>query len=165
MFWGQICNPKPHRQEIMTFFASFLHAIIINSYNILAKPKDCHSNPGRSKGFFKSPIFPEQFCPPPSPPPFRFLFNEKWELLFLLLLILWHHSPTWTLAFVIRLQTPPFSANLLNFLHFNFRLTSLFTVSFHLPLSLPTRLLLSAYPFNISWVNGSSFLRGKTDEP
>jgi len=47
-----------------------------------------------------------------------------------LLLLLWRYSPNWALVpSILRLQASLFSANLLQFLHFNILLASLSTVS------------------------------------
>jgi len=52
---------------------------------------------------------------------------------------------------ILRLQAPLFSADLIQFLHFNILLSSLSTTSYHLPPGLPTDLLSSMYPLGASW--------------
>ena len=67
----------------------------------------------------------------------------------LFLLLLQSYNPTWALAsLILRLQASPSYVNLLQFLHFNILLASLSTSCYHLPLGLPTGLLLSVYTFS-----------------
>jgi hypothetical protein len=81
-----------------------------------------------------------------------------WNIL--LLLLLRHYSPTWALASsILCLQASLSSANLLQFLHFNIPLASLSTASNHQPLSLPTGLLLSVYPFRLAKLKLLKYLR------
>lgn len=68
------------------------------------------------------------------------------------ILLLWRYTQATTLASsILRLQASLFSADLLQFLHFNILLSSLSTASYHLPLGLPTGLLSPVYPFGATW--------------
>ena len=66
---------------------------------------------------------------------------------YVFILLLWRYSPTWTYS-ILHLQVHLFSAAFLHFLPFNILTESLSTVSYQLPLGLPTGLLPSVYPFS-----------------